>query len=202
MKIDIKKAAIFSGMAAAIAAGTQAHAQQPEISYDYLEAAASKGELLDEDFTGYGVAGSFSITESVFMRGSYSNGTSDDEFRVGFMTDEIELSTFTFGLGYHLPISSSTDFVSNLSYISGEVDFGNADEDANGYIFDIGLRSMVMPNLELEGLVAYTDGSDSDGDVSFEANAKFFVTPAFALILGYSDGDDTSGLAAGIRLNF
>ena len=160
MKIDIKKAALFGGVAAAIAAGAQTHAQQPEISYDYLEASVLKGELLDEDFTGYGVVGSFSISESVFMRGSYSNGTSDDEFRVGFMTDEIELSTFSFGLGYHLPISSSTDFVSNLSYVNGEVDFGNADEDANGYSFDIGLRSMLMPNLELEGLVAYTDGSD------------------------------------------
>ena len=204
MKNIYGKTLLCTGLVAFFAAGGNAYAQQSSISYDYVEAAVTKGEVLDEDFTGVGVAASFSITESFFMKGTYSVGESDDKYQFGFgsQADEIELSGFTFGVGFHAPLSNTTDFVTSLSYVNSEVEFGNVSDDANGYNADIGLRSMVMSNLELEAIIAYTDGSDVDGDVSFEASARFYITPAFAVSIGYSDGDDVSGISAGLRLNF
>lgn len=204
MKHIFNKALMCCGIAMVITAGNQAYAQQTTISYDYVEAAVTTGEVIDEDFMGFGVAASFSITESFFMKGSYSVGESDDKYQFGFgaAADEIEVSGFTFGVGYHAPLSTTTDFVTSLNYVNSEVEFANFSDDANGYSADIGLRSMVMSNLELEALLAYTDGSDADGDVSFEANARFYITPAIAVTLGYSDGDDISGVSAGLRLNF
>lgn len=202
MRKIFSKTTIVLGLAISFAIPSYAQAQQTGISYDYVEVGVLKGEVLDEDFTGYGIMGSFSINDSFFAKGSYSSGESDDEFGSGFSRDNIEVTGFTFGVGYHTPLGSSTDFVAGVDYVNAEVEFANISEDANGYGVNLGLRSMVMSNLELEAQVIYTDGSDSDGEVSFSADAKFFITPRFALTVGYVDGDDSSGVAAGLRLNF
>lgn len=202
MKFTICKSALFCGTVAAFALASQAQAQNTQISYDYLQASATQGEILDTDFTGYSAAASFSLSDSVFMSAAYTAGETDDKFGFGFRASTIEANGFDVGLGYHMPISSTTDLVTRLSYAKAEVEYAGFSEDANGYGIDLGIRSLVLSNLELEALAVYSDGSDMDGEVGLNINAKFFFTPAFALIVGYSDGDDTSGVSAGLRFNF
>lgn len=202
MKITICKSALLCGAVAAFALASQAQAQNTQVSYDYLEISATQGEILDTDFTGYSATASFSLSDSVFMSASYSDGETDDKIGFGFGASKVEARGFDFGFGYHMPISSSTDFVTRLSYVRAEAEYAGFSDDANGYGVDLGVRSFVLPNLELEALAVYSDGSDMDGEVGLNINAKFFITPAFALIVGYSDGDDTNGVSAGLRFNF
>ena len=202
MKFTICKSALFCGTVAAFALASQAQAQNTQISYDYLQASATQGEILDTDFTGYSAAASFSLSDSVFMSASYTDGETDDTVGFGFSRSKVKANGFNVGLGYHMPISSTTDFVTRLSYVRTEAEYLGFSDDANGYGVDLGVRSMVLSNLELEALAVYTDGNDVDSEVGLNINAKFFITPAFALIVGYTDGDDTSSVSAGLWFNF
>lgn len=200
MEHRISKALFLVGFAAAT--GNQAIAQESSISYDFIEVQVAKGEMLDEDFTGYGVEGSFSISDSFFVQGSYAMGETDDEFGFGFQSEEIGVRGFTAGLGYRMSLSSSTDLVTSINYVGSEAEFLDLSEDVNGYGIELGLRSMVLSNVELEGMIGYVDGSDLEGETAFDVNAKFFVTPGIALTLGYTDSDESKGVTAGLRFNF
>ncbi|HLT64237.1 MAG TPA: outer membrane beta-barrel protein [Pseudohongiella sp.] len=198
MITTVRKTFVGFGLVAAVSVCGAAQAQQASISYDYVEAGVTKGEILNEDFTGYGIGASFSINDYLFAQGSFSSGSSDDKF----LGDKIDLDGFSFGLGYHRSIGAKTDLVASANYINQEVDFLAFNEDANGYGLELGIRSLITSNAEFEAKVNYVDGSDFDGEFGFEANVKLLLTPKFAVTLGYADGDDTKGVTAGLRFNF
>lgn len=192
------KPILLCGATAMLAIGNHAYAQQPSLSYDYVEVGATKGEISNIDYTAYGLGGSFSLNNAIFMSADYANGTSDKKY----FGSKIDIDAYSIGLGYHTAINSKTDFVTSLSYIKNEVDFARFNDNTNAYGIDVGVRSMVLPNVELAAIASYVDSSDADGEIGFNLNAKFFVSPVLAVTLGYTDGDDTSGVSAGLRLNF
>src|SRR5690606_14621279 len=139
MITTVRKTFVGFGLVAAVSVCGAAQAQQASISYDYVEAGVTKGEILNEDFTGYGIGVSFSINDYLFAQGSFSSGSSDDKF----LGDKIDLDGFSFGLGYHRSISAKTDLVASANYINQEVDFLAFNEDANGYGLELGIRSLI-----------------------------------------------------------
>lgn len=180
-----------------------AHAQQSGLSYDYIGVGITKGEILDQDFTGFGADASVSLNDVLFAKGSVSTGESDDEvFLPGFGADEAEVTGFTAGLGFHTPIGSNVDMVAGIEYVSTELEFGGASDDVNGFGLDFGVRALVSENFELQGAVNYVDGDDVDGEFGFDITGRFYLTPQFALTAGYFDGDETNGITAGLRFNF
>ena len=54
-------------------------------------------------------------------------------------------------------------------------------------------------------MVNYIDGDDFEEEIGYRADARFYLTPAFSLSIGYFDGDEgdaAEGVIAGLRLNF
>ena len=175
-------------------------AEESALSYTYAGIGYQTGELADIDFGGFGVYGSKALNESFFLLGGYTSIESDDAFDVGFGADEIEATTFSFGLGFHTPINETVDFVSTLSYADAEVEYLGLTEDGNGYILAAGARARPSDVLELSAFIDYADIED-DSETGYSLGARYFTTPDISLGLGYGSSDDFDAITFDVRFD-
>ncbi len=130
-----------------------------EPNYTYLEGGFARlnldvGGVGDADFDGFQVRGSVEAGKDFHFFGSYGSTNNDD---AGIDVDFDELQV---GLGYHYPLSDSTDLLAEIGYIKQEIDveaFGDA--DADGYRASVGFRSAFNDHFE-----GYVKGSYNGGD--------------------------------------
>jgi hypothetical protein len=181
--------AAFSVSGAAFAEG---------FDYNYLDASYGQVEIdaggSDVDGDGFGIGGSFALTDSFHVFGGYD--TADFDF--GIDATDLEL-----GVGYNMPMSDTVDFIASLSYLWTEVDTGFGSVDDNGFGLGVGLRAMASPAFELNGGVSYVDyGSGSDGDTAFGGGFLYHFSDAFAVGLSGEWGDDISTYALNGRFSF
>jgi hypothetical protein len=176
-------------------------AQTSSLSYDYVEANLGTGDVFDEDFSFFGVGGSYSINENLFLTGSYSDGSTDDYIDFGFGASKVELSGYNIGLGFHTPVNQQIDFVAGISYLSSELEIFGLSEDGDGYGIDAGFRFKPTDRVELNIFANYVD-VESEGDSGYSAAAYYFLTPTFSVGLNYSDDGDTDTVAGSFRLHF
>ena len=198
------KILLVIGMAGMLGSGTL-HAQQSGLSYNYLGADYFEGDLLGDEFSGYGAELSLSLNNSFFVTGTASTAENDRSRPFQQWTGKPELRGYSAGLGFHTPLSNRADFVTGVKYVRSELKFAGRTVDADGYGIDAGIRALLAPRLELEGMVNYIGGDEFDETFGYRANLRFYVTPALSLSAGYFDGDNgdaADGLVAGIRLNF
>lgn len=201
MNVKVSGFIMAVGVSSLLLAGT-ASAQQSALSYNYIEGNVTKGEISDFDFTTIGAELSIALGDALFVKGSVAEGESDDKIFGGQFSDNIDISAYTLGLGAHLPISSRTDFVTEVSYIKNEVGYRGFDQDADGYGVEAGIRTMLSDSVELAGSVNYVDGDDIDGEIGFALDARFYLSQRLSLSVGYAERDEVTGLAAGVRFNF
>lgn len=175
-------------------------AEESTLSYTYAGIGYQTGELADIDFAGFGVYGSKALNESFFLLGGYTSIESDDQFDIGFGADEIEATTFSFGLGFHTPINETVDFVSTLSYADAEVEYLGLTEDGNGYILAAGVRALPSDVLELSAFINYADIEDGS-ETGYSLAARYFTTPDISLGLGYGSADDFDAVTLDIRFD-
>lgn len=164
--------------------------------YNYVEGYYGQIDFDDigVDGDGFGLAGSFALSDSFHAFGSYS--TADLDFGV-------DVNEFSLGVGYNTPISDVVDVVARLAYVSAEVEasgFGSVDED--GYGAGIGLRGMATPQLELNGDITYVDLGSGSGDTSFGAGFLYHFSEAFGAGLSGDWDDDATRYQLTGRLSF
>ena len=181
-----------------LAAFGEAQAQQPSISYDAFAAGITKTDLDGVQFTSFSVGTTFSLSDSFFVAGSFGAGESDEKYR----GNALNLDGYSFGLGYHSPINSTTDLVTSLNYSSVEAEFAGAVDESDGIGVDIGVRSFLTQDFEVGAFLEYSDSGNSDGEVSFSINGKYFITETFAVVAAYETGDDYNSISASLRFNF
>lgn len=202
MNFKVSSIIIAVGASSLLLAGT-ASAQQSALSYNYIEGNITKGEISDFDYTTYGAELSIALGDTLFVKGTLAEGESDDKVFGGvFAADNVDIRAYTLGLGAHLPISSRTDFVTEVSYIKNEIGYRGFNQDADGYGVDAGIRSMLNESVELAASVNYVDGDDIDGEIGFSADARFYFSPRLSLSVGYAERDEIDGVTAGLRFNF
>jgi len=168
-----------------------------EMSYSYIEAAYIDTEIdnrnIDVDGDGVALGGSFAISDTFFLTAGYTTQGFDRG---------VDVDQWTFGVGGHLPLTDSVDFVGSLNYVDVDVDtrFGGADDDGIGAT--VGIRAKVAPMVELEGSISYVDFDDSGDSTSFGVTGRYYLTDMFALSAGVSVGDDVTGWQLGARYEF
>lgn len=165
------------------------------LSYNFLQAS-----YLNVDGDGGGKAdgfdfsGSHLVGKNIFLQGGYS--------RVKVDGADIDVSAFTGGLGFRHGLTPTLDLNASANVLFAEVDAGRfGSEDDTGYSLNAGLRALVVPQLELNGGVTYTDIFD-EGDTTFGIGAVFSFTPQVALIGGAGFGDDANTYSIGGRFMF
>jgi hypothetical protein len=194
----MKKIGIF--VISLLAANTL-FAQTSPLSYDYVEGNLGTGDFFDEDYSFYGAGISYSINESLFLRGSYFDGSTDDDIDFPIGSSKVEISGYDIGLGFHTPVTQAIDFVVSGSYISRELELFGFSEDGDGYSVDAGFRFKPVEQLELNVFVDYED-MESENDTGYSASAYYFFTPTFSLGGVYAKADDLDSIAASIRFHF
>lgn len=201
MTFTTSRLAIALGASTLLLAGA-ATAQQSPFSYNYVQGNVTQGEIGSLDYTSVGAELSLSLTDNVFLKGSVTEGESDDRVFSGPFSGKLDIQSYTLGLGYHTPINNRTDFVAEASYINNEASFRGFSMDSEGYGIDLGVRSMLTSALELQAALNYVDGSDMDGDIGFSVDARFYLSPKLSLSAGYFEQDEFDGLTASLRYNF
>jgi len=151
-------------------------------NYTFVEGGYLNRDYGNNDDSGFRIAGSGSIADNFALIGEYSD--------VG------DLDQITAGALFHTPLSNVIDL--NLGATFENIDAGPVDD--SGYGLRAGLRWQVMPRLEMNPEVRYTDVFDST-DTSVRLTGLFAFTPALDFQAALQGGDDDR-VEVGMRYNF
>lgn len=178
-----------------------------KLPYNTLRISYSKINFddLPVDADGVNLAGSYDVGSNVFVAASYSTGKTDD-FQVLGVDGAVKVTGISAGIGYHFALSEKADLVPQLSALKSKTEgSGNfaampAEEDT-GYSLGLGLRALVIPQLELSASIDYSDIYDDDS-TSFGFNAIFYPIEKIGLGVGYELGDNSDVITVGAGINF
>lgn len=183
MKKIITAVVMLAGVAPAIAAGPNYN--YVEVAYDDVD--IDGGGSID----GFDVAGSFAINDSFHVTGGYQ-----------YLKDSpLTLTGLTVAGGYNLDLSETTDLVARLGLARGEAKIsglGSASE--NGWIAQVGVRSMINDSFEVNGFVTQADVGGSE--TALELGAVYRFANNFGVTGGVGFSDDATTFRIGGRFSF
>jgi hypothetical protein len=168
------------------------------VSYSYIEGTYQSSNWLDEDFDGFGIAGSVAFADSWYGSAAYrkvSNGDFD-----------VDLDESNVNIGWHTRLADKADFFAELGYVNFGASIGSDDDNSNGYRVGAGFRGMLAPNFEAGIKATYTDVSDLDSEWGVGVNAIWHINTTWGIVGSYDhtkladEGMDTWSL--GVRASF
>lgn len=177
---------LVATLLAAASLSAQAGPNWSFVEAGYARAHPDGGPNLD----GFGLRGSVAFADQWHLFGRY-----DD------LSDRVDLSRTSLGIGYNLGISDRTDLVARASYERVDASFGGIEADGNGYGVYVGLRGNVSDAFTLGAGVKYTDIEDGNETV-FQLDAQYQFTPSWALAFEVEAGDEGEAYFIGPRLTF
>lgn len=194
---------------ALIGTSTSAFADSP--NWDKIQASYIETDIetpIDEDITmdGYAVAGSLSLSDSIFVLANFDSVGDESDF------GDVDLDSLNAGIGFNHGITESTDVFATVTYekleLVGSVDaLGSESFDESGYGAGVGIRSMITDFFELSVKADYLDIDDENG-IRYDASAFFHLTNNLSLGVGYKLYDldeidqDVDTVAATVRYSF
>ena len=162
-------------------------------SYDYLEISAGEVDEGDALFANASkkVGPNLFILGGAYMVDSgLSLGSYDGE---GFYLEG--------GLGYYLPMAPEADVYASAQVLYANLDVPGDDDDL-GYMTRLGIRYTPVARVELEGSMALS-GNDLliDDGLGFGGSARYQLTPAFSVAVGYTQDTELDGAFFNVRYN-
>jgi hypothetical protein len=147
----------------------------------------------DVSGNGFELAGRYGLNDRIFVFGEWQDQNLD------FGVDGRELEV---GAGLHHGLSSSLDFVAQLSYVDTKLGAGNVSADDNGFALGGGIRARVGHGFEVDAGLRFVDLHDSGSDTGLTLGAHYYFkkTMAIGAMADYSDNADT--LRVGFRAEF
>lgn len=141
---------------------------------------------------GFGIGGSFLFGPMVFGQASYSRISGSG----------VDVDSFAAGAGLRHGLADNVDLVGSAGLIFAKIDAGSfGSDDDTGYTLGGGLRAQVMPKLEVNGGIGYTNIFD-DGNVTYSLGGVVSVTQQLAVVGGATFDSDATALTIGGRFNF
>ena len=169
--------------------------------FTYAELSYSNFAIIYTDSDGsdgLGFGGSVELNENVYLIGAFSHQESD--LSINGVT-ALEADRIDIGIGYHTPMSESTDFVISATHIDVESEFLGTEYEDDGYSLNGGVRSMVSDTVELNGGITHlSDGDDSVTGITLGAAVN--VDDSTAFLASYMNIDSNHAIALGVRLDF
>ena len=186
-KINATIAALFLTI---VSMTTIAAEKKHAINYDYVQAGFTNIEVSykgvtinDIDFVGFGA--STSLTDNISLFGDVITDTED----------QIDFTISAIGLGYHVPLSDTTDLQTSFAYDKYEASGLGATASVTGSTISVGVATALSDATELSAayIRSEIDGDSLDGfGVSLAQN----MTNELALV-----GDFKSTSDSGLKLN-
>mgnify|MGYP006299283299 CR=1 FL=1 len=201
MKKLITLSALSLLSVAALAEGkTETGINYNEVSVGYISQGVDNDGATDT-FTGYGISGSFLISDSVFLTGAYNstNHTYDD-------LGKITLSGTKIGLGYRMPLSDTTDLNVLGSYTSYSANTSPA-QSQTSYGAYVGVRSVALsPDLETSIFYGYGRKKDwygvSSNVSSYMGGLKYAFMKNVTLNLDFTSQTKFTEYVLGVGYKF
>ena len=185
-KINIAIAALFL---TTVSMTTIAAEKKHAINYDYVQAGFANleisygGDSVDLNFVGFGA--STSLTDNISLFGGV----------VTDIEDGGDLTISVVGLGYHVPISDTTDLQMSFAHDKFEASASGSTASVTGSTISVGVATALSDATELS--IAYirpeVDGESVSG---YGASLAQDITNELALV-----GDLTSISESGVTLN-
>ena len=151
------------------------------------------------DPLGFGLSGSYLVTDNIFVDGSY-NRLSDDAGGVDW-----DLTTLDLNIGYRYGVTKSTDVYASLGYLSFDVDtrsrFGSGGGNDDGYAVKIGTRSRLTDQFEVD-LYAYQERFDDYSDNKFGLSGHYYLNDEFAIGAAIETDGDNEQTSLSVRYMF
>jgi len=194
-----------SFLVAIAVAGNSLAADGPRYTYaglGYVNLDFDEVNGVGADGDGWYLDGSVAVADMVHLFASYADADIDvDDF--GFGEISADYSQIVAGLGVNFALSDTVDLVGRVAYIRADVEALGFEEDEDGYGLAAGVRAMVLPPLELNAGISYSDlGGDDGDDTSVGIGAVYNFTHMFAVTAGAGFADDTQDVSLGVRLYF
>ena len=186
-------------------------------SYTYLEGGYAQlnqdlpqDELFDVDDIeagGFFVGGSAALGDTFYLFGSYRAGDDDIGVSSPVLGDlgsaGIDMTQFNIGLGYHHSLSQRTDLLTEVSFLSTEIEVDDAgDQDGDDFRVAVGVRHLMADAVDVWAKGNYTDGDVYDGTFSATFGMQYKFTPIWGVVGEVELGDEFSQVTAGVRASF
>jgi hypothetical protein len=121
------------------------------------------------DTDGFGVKGSFAVNDNWYVQFDYND--------IGTDPDIGSTSNYALSAGWHNEM-----FFARLGYESAEEPLGTS---GSGYVFDLGLRSMVSDSFELNAHVGMSDLGDFGSTMNYGVGAMFLFGDNMGVTFNY-----------------
>ena len=172
-----------------------------DVGYQYLDIEV---DGISENAHGLGVAGGVQLGEWFHLWASTGLSTIEMEY--------VNLTTTTVGVGVgaHAPLSDNVSTYARIGYVTAEVEAewaighdatASISTDGNGYTLGAGIRTSLLPKLELSAGVSLVSIED-ESDTSLGGGFAYSLTNKVALGASLSVADDVIGAGVGIRFYF
>ena len=193
---------IFTGLALPAVAGGLGY---KFISVEYRNFSSSI-DGFSEDFEGEDISLdlSLAVRPHVAVIAGYSRASANLTSS-GTMVDA-DITASTFGILGHASMSDTTDFILGARFINGEADVDVAGTystsvDRDGAVAFIGMRTMALDRLELDGYIQKMSIEDTT-NIGINFIAAYYITKSVSLGLGYTLDADNDILTFGITKYF
>lgn len=186
----MKKTPIASGILTALLCSASV---AQDISYTYLEGGFARTEIDapggEVDGNTFGLGGSVALSDTVYAIA---------DMQVTNFDFDIDQRVIGLGLGAHTAIGARTDLYADVSFVNIDIETPIGDTDDNGIGANLGIRSMLTDNFELEVAGSYIDAFD-DSETGASIGARFYAnqTTSVQFALGFSE--DTTSFAISLR---
>ena len=192
------------------------------ISYDFVQAGWVHGfdDTFVGDSDGYAIGLSKTLVGNLYGFASFGQSFAEDNVTVSGIdiTGESESLSVAFGVGYHVPVASTVDWVIELGAAYGEVDntitasLGSlsasisADGDAWGAVGSTGFRIALAKWLELDLFYTALYSDDTEEDLTHAGSASLIfrelLAPKLDIVVSGGITEEAEAISAGLRYNF
>ena len=189
-------------LAVALVVPMAANAAAP--SYSYLDISYSKQSTqIASGGKGYQLDGSYAVTNNIFIGAAYGHNSFDSgPVLGGLFTQDLII-----GGGMHMPVTDAVDVVGRLAYASDYAKQGPASflgvpfsssDTKSGYTLGVGIRAMLMDQLELNAFLDHDDAAlishdhANSTETAASVGALYSLTSQFGLGASYSHSNRDS----------
>lgn len=167
------------------------------VALSYQSAGIEGEDLEGEDLEGFGFSGSTLMGEDVFVIGAYSSVSTEIEI---YREDvDLNLKSMVVGVGYRYGATEDLDVFGVISYQSAEVEASYEDSsgsvESNGNGLEIGIKSLLTPQLELTASVAYVATINDESETALSVSATYHLDEHFGIAAGYGQTEDVDTLS-------
>ena len=166
-------------------------------SYNYVQASFDLPDFGSADGDGFGFAGSFEVTQNVFVQAAY---------RLWDLDAGLDVDGWEIGGGYRRGLGSKTD-------VYGTFSIGNYDFSTRIAGFELsagtdfwalrgGVRHRLQNNMEVGGTLGLVDYDPGDIELEIGINGHYYFNSDLAGYAALSFGDSLDLISLGVRYYF